>query len=160
MISGWLVASSVLGRSYWKFLSGKARTVLAPMLLWNALAVFFVCGAVWMHWIRGPFPKDVTWVVDEILGYATFNSINVQMTFLRDLFVCMMLAPLLIRLRTRWLALLGSAILVWAIGGWLFPLFLRPQIPLFFILGICARRYGFADRVADMPFAYAALRLR
>jgi surface polysaccharide O-acyltransferase-like enzyme len=157
MISGWLVASSALRRGYWSFLRGKALTILTPMLLWNALAVVLVCGAGWMGWIRAPMPNDVEWVFDEIVGYATFNNINVQTTFLRDLFICMALAPLLIRMKTRWLSMLAAITLAWSIFGWWFPLFLRPQIPLFFLLGICARRYGSADRVAAMPFEYAAL---
>ena len=157
MISGWLVASSAMRRGYWNFVVGKARTILAPMLLWNALGVLFVGGAVWMGIIRGPRIAGIEWVIDEIVGYATFNMINVQTTFLRDLFICMALAPLLIRLRTRWLALLGAVVLAWAIFAWWFPLFLRPQIPLFFLIGICARRHGFADRIAALPFAYAAL---
>lgn len=157
MISGWLVASSAMRRDYWTFLSGKARTILTPMLLWNALAVVFVCGAGWLGWIRAPMPDDVEWVVDEIIGYATFNTINVQTTFLRDLFVCMALAPFLIRLQTRWLCVLAAVTLAWSIFAWWFPLFLRPQIPLFFLLGICARRHAIADRVAQMPFQFAAL---
>lgn len=157
MISGWLVASSAVRRGYWHFVGNKARSILAPMLLWNALAVAIVCGAGWMGWIRAPMPRDLEWVFDEVVGYATFNNINIQTTFLRDLFVCMALAPLLIRLRTSWLGVLAAIILAWAIFAWWFPLILRPQIPLFFILGICARRYGGAERVAAMPFAYAAL---
>lgn len=157
MISGWLVASSALRRGYWSFLRGKAQTILAPMLIWNALSVLFVSGASWMGWIRGPMPDDVDWVIDEIMSYASFNNINVQTTFLRDLFICMAMAPLFVRLQARWLGVLAAVTLVWSIAGWWFPLFLRPQIPLFFLLGIHARRHGFAERVADMPFAYAAL---
>jgi surface polysaccharide O-acyltransferase-like enzyme len=157
MISGWLVASSAMQRGYWSFVGNKARSVLAPMLLWNALGIAIVCGAGWMGWIRAPMPRDVEWVVDEVVGYASFNNINVQTTFLRDLFICMMLAPVFVRLQTRWLALLSAVTLAWSIFAWWFPLFLRPHIPLFFLLGICARRYGAADRIAARPFIYAAM---
>lgn len=157
MISGWLVASSAMRRGYWSFVSGKARTILLPMLLWNALALAIICGLGWTGSIRAPMPQNLEWAFDEIVGYATFNKLNVHTTFLRDLFVCMALAPLLIRLRTSSLALLAAITLAWSIFAWWFPLFLRPQIPLFFILGICARRYDGAERVAALPFAYAAL---
>ncbi len=80
-----------------------------------------------------------------------------QTPFLRDLFVCMVMAPLFVRLRNGWLIALTVGIAVWAIGGWWFPLILRPQIPLFFLLGIAARRWDVADRVAAMPFPYALL---
>ncbi|MGE0775602.1 MAG: acyltransferase [Sphingomonadaceae bacterium] len=157
MISGWLVASSALRRGYWNFVGGKARTILLPMILWNAIAVVLICGSGWMGWLRAPMPKDVGWVIDEIFGHASFHRLNVQMTFLRDLFICMALAPLFIRLRTHWLVLLMAVTLAWSIFAWWFPLFLRPQIPLFFLIGIVARRLGSADRIAIMPFAYAAL---
>lgn len=157
MISGWLVGGSALRRGYWQFIAGKARTILAPMLVWNALSIVFVCGAAWLGWLSAPMPDDIGWVIDEILGYASFNVINVQNTFLRDLFVCMAIAPLAIRLQSRWLWFSAALIAAWAIAGWWFPLFLRPQIPLFFLFGIIARRYDIAERVEMMPFSYAAL---
>jgi len=157
MISGWLVASSAMRRGYWNFVGGKARTILAPMLLWNALAVLIVSGSVAAGIIRGPSARSVEWVINEILGYATFNNINVQMTFLRDLFVCMVLAPFFNRLNSNWLVALMALLLAWSIGGWIIPLVLRPSVALFFLLGVYARRHHLAERVADMPFAYAAL---
>jgi len=157
VISGWLVAESALRRNYRQFMTGKARTILAPMLLWNALSVVFVCGAAWLGWLSAPMPDDIGWVIDEILSYASFNVINVQNTFLRDLFMCMAVAPLLVRLQSRWLAILGGAVAIWIVAGLWCPLFLRPQIPLFFLLGILARRHGIAEQVEAMPFSYAAL---
>src|SRR3546814_1044426 len=74
------------------------------------------------------------------------------MAFLRDLFVCMMLAPLLVRWPERRLILLATMTAVWAIFGLLVPLLLRPAILLFFIAGILARRGGIELRVASLPF--------
>src|SRR3546814_12563692 len=78
------------------------------------------------------------------------------MAFLRDLFVCMMLAPLRVRWPERRLILLATMTAVWAIFGLLVPLLLRPAILLFFIAGILARRGGIEMRVASLPFAVTA----
>jgi len=79
----------------------------------------------------------------------------VQTPFLRDLFVCMALAPLLLRLRGPWLT--GAILLVaaWSVSGWSFPLMLRPPILLFFLLGIAARRRDLGARIAGVPFTAA-----
>ena len=157
MVSGWLVASSALKRPYWTFVRGKMRTVLAPMLIWNILSIVLVCGAVYLHLIRGILPRDWWWVAREVTAWDGFNELNVQMPFLRDLFVCMVLAPLFIRLRNGWLILLTLTVLVWTVATWWFPLILRPQVALFFLTGMCARRWGWAGWIERMPLLYAAL---
>ena len=157
MVSGWLVASSALKRSYWTFVRGKLRTVLAPMIIWNILCVVLVCGAVYLGLIRGILPRDWWWVAREVTAWDGFNEINVQMPFLRDLFVCMVLAPLFIRLRNGWLIALTLTVLVWTVATWWFPLILRPQVALFFLTGVCARRWGWAGRIGQMPMLYAAM---
>ena len=157
MVSGWLVTSSALRRDYWGFILNKARTIAAPMIIWNILAVVLICGAVYVGWIRGPSPRGVQWLLTEIFSLLGFANINVQTPFLRDLFVCMILAPLLVRLKPGFLIALTLIVLVWTIGNWWFPLILRPQVLLFFLLGICARRWDVAEYVARMPFSYAAL---
>jgi hypothetical protein len=54
MISGWLVGPSFAKRGWQIFLKGKARTILLPMVLWNALAIFFVSGAAYLGLIYAP----------------------------------------------------------------------------------------------------------
>jgi hypothetical protein len=97
MISGWLVAPSIARRGTRHFLAGKVRTVLAPMVLWNALAIVLVSGAALAGWIYAPRPVSVWWVVNELFCLYTPDDINVQIPFLRDLFVCMLAVPLLVR---------------------------------------------------------------
>ena len=156
MIAGWLVVGSVRGRTYGGFLAGKARTLILPMVLWNALAIVLVCGAVYAGLIKGPLPWSWRWVVDELLCLVTPDDINVQMSFLRDLFVCMAAAPLLVRL-PRW-ALIGVAagVAAWAISGAAFPLLLRPQILLFFVGGMLVRGAGLEQRIAAWPILVLA----
>jgi len=151
IISGWLVAASLARRSWPGFLAGKARTILAPMILWNAIAIMLVSGAAWLGWIQAPMPTTWRWTIDELLCLATPDDINVQMSFLRDLFICMLAAPLLVRLPNWALGVLAAVTIGWVVSGVSFVLLLRPTILLFFIMGIVARRQNLAVWMAFRP---------
>src|SRR3546814_1120302 len=74
----------------------------------------------------------------------------------------MLAAPLLARLPDNALALVLAATLAWSIDGWQLFILLRPQILLFFLIGIFAFRYRL-DRLAGLApmlplvIAFAAL---
>lgn len=151
VVSGWLVAGSLAHRGAKTFLGGKVRAVLAPMVLWNAIAMLLVVSAATVGWVRAPLLGDAAWIGDNLFNLTRAGDINVQTAFLRDLFVCMLAAPLLMRLQTRWLLLVGAVAAVWWISLFKFPLLLRPSILLFFVGGILARRHGLAERLATVP---------
>ena len=157
LISGWLVAGSLAKRDAHSFLGSKARTVLLPMLLWNAVAMLLVVGAGWIGWVRAPLMGDGAWIADNLLSLTRAGDINVQTAFLRDLFLCMLAAPLLVRLRTGWLLAIGALAALWWVSLWQPPLLLRPSILAFFVGGIVARRHGLAERAALLPLWRAAL---
>lgn len=157
MISGWLIAASTSTRSYPAFVSAKARTLLLPMLLWNGLSILLVSGTAYIWHLQAPIPHSLFWLVDELLCLVRPNDINVQTPFLRDLFLCMVAAPLLLRLPRPWLAVAAVALMALIVAGWPLPPILRPQILLFFMAGIMARRAGIAEQVALMPAALAVL---
>jgi hypothetical protein len=155
IVSGWLVTGSSRLSPYRPFLAGKARTILLPMILWNALSLLFVSGGALLGLLKAPVPRDLWGLMDELFCLVTMNDINVQTAFLRDLFLCLAAAPLLLRLPRGWfLAVLGG-VTVWAVTEWDFVLILRPQIPLFFLLGIVVRRAGLAERLGTLPLALA-----
>lgn len=153
IISGWLVAHSLAKRGWLSFLGGKARAILAPMILWNALAIMFVSGAAWLGWIQAPLPTTWRWTIGELLSLTSPNDINVQMSFLRDLFICMLAAPLLVRLPNWALGVIAAITVGWVISGFSFILLLRPSILLFFVMGILARRHDLAVWMASRPIA-------
>ncbi|MES3153332.1 acyltransferase family protein [Sphingomonas faeni] len=157
MISGWLVVSTATRRSYAPFLAGKARTILLPMLLWNAIAILLVGGAAAFGTLKAPTPSSLGWTLNELVPLVHANDVNVQMPFLRDLFVCMMIAPLLVRASSAWLAVVALVVIVWSVSGVHIPVLLRPPILLFFTAGIAARRFGVAERVAGWRVAACAL---
>lgn len=157
LISGWLVAGPAWSRPYGSFIGGKARTILLPMLLWNMLALLIISGGAAMGLLRAPVPGSLWVAVDQLFCLFSPNETNVQMAFLRDLFVCMAIAPLLVRLRSRTLWAIVTATALWAISGLSVPLLLRPPILLFFVAGILARRSRLEVRAAQVPIAQAAL---
>src|SRR3546814_3198073 len=55
------------------------------------------------------------------------GEINVQNAFLRDVFVCMMIAPLLVRLPSIALGAMLAGVFAWCIEGWQLYLLLCPQ---------------------------------
>ena len=157
LISGWLVASSARSNDWLRHVTRKARTILLPMVLWNALAVLFVSGAAWLVGLSAPHLQSAGWLFQELFLFSRNPDINVQMPFLRDLFLCMLMAPLLVRL-PGW-ALAGVALTAAAcqLMGWGPPVLMRASILFFFVIGIIARRGGLADRVAALPWAAAIL---
>jgi hypothetical protein len=157
MISGWLAAGSVARRSYAGFLTSRARTILMPMVLWNALAVLLVSGAALSGWINAPVPTGWRDWADELLCLGGPSDINVQMPFLRDLFVCMAVAPLLARLPRGGLLAVAGLALAWTVSGLSLPLLLRPSILAFFAVGMLARREGWAARVGALPIGALAV---
>jgi len=157
IISGWLVAGSLRKRPWRQFILNKVRTILAPMVLWNALAILFVSSAAWLGWIEGPMPTTLRWTIDELFCLWTPDDINVQMPFLRDLFVCMLAAPLIVRMPSRALVMLSLAGFGLTIAGYPIFILLRPSILSFFALGIIARRTGAHRNVAKWPIALSAL---
>src|SRR3546814_709532 len=108
MISGWLVAGSASHRTYGAFIGGKTRTILLPMLLWNLLALLIISGGAYAEFLKAPIPVSFQEAFNQLLCLTAPNETNVQMAFLRDLFVCMMLAPLLVRWPERRLILLAT----------------------------------------------------
>lgn len=147
LVSGWLAASSLERRGGVPFVIGKARTVLLPMVLWNAIAVALVSGAAAAGWIIGPTPSSWSWLLNELLCLFRPPDINVQSPFLRDLFVCLLLAPALSRMAGGILLAVAAAGFAYALSGPAFPLILRPTILVFFVLGMLARRRDVARRM-------------
>ncbi|WP_313807788.1 acyltransferase [Sphingobium sp.] len=156
VISGWLVEGSSRTQDWLRHVERKARTILLPMILWNALAILFVSGAAWAMGLAAPVPSSTDWMFQELFIVSRNPDINVQMPFLRDLFLCMIAAPLFVRLPGWALGVVAAMAAVCQIMGWGPPVLMRASILFFFVMGIVARREGLADRVAALPWAVAA----
>lgn len=157
LISGWLVAGSRRTLDWSGHVRRKARTIILPMILWNIIAIILVSGAARVAGLQAPQPQSLGWMADEIFIITRNPDINVQMPFLRDLFLCMVAAPLLVRLPGWAVALLGLAAAACHILGWGPPVLMRASILFFFTTGILARRHGWAERAVVLPWAIAFL---
>jgi fucose 4-O-acetylase-like acetyltransferase len=157
LISGWLVARSAYRRSGWAFIAGKFRAIALPMVAWNLIALVLVVGVGMAGWIAAPRPTSIPWVLNQLFNLTEPGDIDVQMAFLRDLFLCMMIAPWLVRRPSKTLMIFVALTIAWVIGAWRVPILLRPAILLFFLCGILAGRYGIAERIAAIPFRHASL---
>lgn len=155
LISGWLVGGSARTRDWASHIGRKARTILLPMILWNILAILLVSGAAIFGTLAAPQPHSIGWVLQEIFIVSRNPDINVQMPFLRDLFLCMVLAPLLVRMPGWVLGVVAAVAVACQIAGLGPPLFMRPSILFFFTLGLLARRGDVAERVAALPWLVA-----
>lgn len=150
-ISGWLSGPSAAKRSYGAFMRVKARTVLTPMILWNLIALALVSGSAALFALPAPIPAGWREALDWIGCVTQPNPINVQISFLRDLFLCMCAAPLLTKLPDRRLGALWLLAAAWSVSNLNLYVLLRPQILLFFLSGMIARRHLTAERIAHWP---------
>lgn len=157
LISGWLVSGSARTRDWGNHIGRKAQTILLPMLTWNALAILLVSGTAFLFHMLAPIPHSAEWIVQELFIVSRNPHINVQMPFLRDLFLCMLAAPLLVRLPGWMLVLLAGVAFGCQVAGLGPPVLMRPSILFFFLIGMLARRGTLADRTAAMPFMLAAM---
>ncbi len=157
LISGWLVAGSGRARDWRSHGARKARTIALPMILWNGLAILFVSGAAWTFGLSAPTPQSAEWVAQELFILTRNPDINVQMPFLRDLFLCMVAAPLLVRLPGWALMLIALAAAAAHVAGLGPPLLMRTSILVFFVAGILTRRGAGEEKVAMLPLPLAIL---
>lgn len=155
LISGWLVAGSSRTRDWSSHVRRKAKTILLPMMLWNVIGIILVFGAVRLFGLAAPVPQSIWWTIDEILIITRNPDINVQMPFLRDLFLCMLIAPLLVRLPVWAIGGVAALAAIAQIMGLGPPVLMRASILFFFCVGMIVRRQGLEERIARLPWAAA-----
>lgn len=151
IVSGWLVASSVQRRSFGAFVQGKAKSLLLPMVLWNLIAVAIIVPLATLGVMYAPQPAIGWPMVNEIFHISAQGEIDVQNAFLRDVFICMLAAPLLVRMPSALLAAVFAFALAWCVEGWKLYVLLRPQILLFFLIGIFVSRFRLERSVERLP---------
>lgn len=138
IVSGYLMAGS-LGKMQLGAVAGKVRSLLVPLLSWNIVmfGLILIYGALSGHWDKLP-EATAMGVANAFLAVSEWPLV-VPLWFLRDLFVCCVLSPLLIvalaRAPMATFALLMGYML-FGEGTWLLQ---RPQLLLFFAIGLWLR---------------------
>lgn len=160
-ISGWLFFKGfeTTPAFYLRRIRARARSILLPMVLWNLIVfVSFVAVAAVIgdHWVLSIVAYDVTaptpgGIVDALIG-VTRHPVNFQFWFLRDLFLTILLSPLLgLMLRVAPLAGTGLLGAVW-LSGFDLWIFFRTDVLFFFYLGGVLR-------VRQVPVGHPAPRI-
>jgi hypothetical protein len=174
LISGWLLGTQYKA-PWWKTAQKKARTILLPLFIWNAVLLFIMMSLPWFEpgW---PRPADGWGWFFKFFPLQDYPT-NSPLYFMRDLFLCMLLAPVLLWFFDRFgrRAMIGLLALtiafaslpyegwVWqdwvpGIGGkpvWL--LLTRPVILPTFVTGLILARRGIDIRAPRFFNQWAAL---
>ena len=137
VISGFLLATRTPGR-YGDLLRKKARTILLPFLVFN-LAVFAAvlalqavgAGTYWPD-IRSSGAEDL---LDLAIAWSD-KPINLPLYFLRELFLCILLAPVLLWLLRRVPRITLATLLGLYLLNLNIPVFLRDDMLLWFTAGL------------------------
>jgi len=98
-ISGYLLFRGGLENfSYLKTVRTKSKTVLLPFLLWNGLFFLAILLALGVGlgdgYVPNPWQASARELMTQLFAVEDF-PVNVPLYFLRDLFVCILLSPLL-----------------------------------------------------------------
>jgi len=139
VISGYLLFLQIERLSYLELVKKKIRTLLIPLILWNLAVLFF------LYLAQSYWPNAYGFRLDfnnlDVSGFlravTAWNGlpVNPPTYFLRDLFLCCLAAPIIVRLNkiSVWLSLL--IVFLFYASGYLKMVMLRPDILLMFVVG-------------------------
>lgn len=158
VFSGYLAYSSFQRHSYKKLIKGKAMRLLLPFLLWNfiAIALFWVYFQFTGHSLFNINELDSVYMFfSRLVGLDLHLPINAPTYFIRDLFVIMLLLPLVhlisknvhsavifCSLYLSFFFILGLPGIVYFSDEFSAHIMFRVDMIVFFILGYFLARHG------------------
>ncbi|CAN7198702.1 acyltransferase family protein [Pararhizobium sp. LjRoot238] len=152
-ISGYLLFRRGLDSfDYGKTIRSKARTVLLPFLIWNLAFLMFVYIAQGQGIGVGYLPDTIAATPRELatLAFAIeAQPINIPLYFLRDLLLCILLAPILGLLIKRYPLATLTVFFIYAIFPIPNGIFLKKSILFGFSCGIYASLHKIDIRMLD-----------
>lgn len=145
VISGYLGVISLVKAGYLDFARKKVRSLLVPLVIWSGLVI----ALAWLgdkvqpgyleETLRGPL--ELSRLPTLLLGVFG-NPANLPLSFLRDIFVCALLAPLLIAaFQTGWRMFLLVTVALYVVGHFTL-LFITPNLLAFFAIGVAIAQSG------------------
>ncbi len=142
VVSGYFVVASLGKAGFGRFALSKARTLVVPLLAWNLLmlALLAVYGQLTGKWQQMP-EFSVLGMADALLALTKW-PLDVPLWFLRDLFVCCLLSPLLFIGLKRAPVIVMLVLGAYMVFGEDWLILQRPQLLLFFALGMWLRITG------------------
>ncbi|EHK59125.1 acyltransferase family protein [Allomesorhizobium alhagi] len=149
IVSGYFVVSSLMKAGTWQLNVSKFRTLVVPLVSWNLLmlALLVAYGVMSGNW--RDMPEFSVIGISKALLAVTGWPLVVPLWFLRDLFACCVFAPVLyIGLRRFPIATILVLVAFTLFGEDLYIL-QRPQLLLFFGLGMWLRIAGASEEGID-----------
>jgi surface polysaccharide O-acyltransferase-like enzyme len=145
IVSGYLLANS--SKRFFDQVGSKIKAIIVPMIIWNiiaAIALFIVNGGILFNGINDG--------INKIFAITNYPAAG-QLYFLRDIFVCFLISPLIFFLVERFGKLSFFLLLVFLVGNSLLDLddvlLINSHILLFFVIGIgFSKRFNLLDLVS------------
>jgi len=144
IVSGYLVAKSLTSDTahFRPFLKRRFKSIYIPMVVWGivTMLVFSFVSLVQTTFLSDACGGNNVWSIDCLNVVLHFSAVStgptMHLAFLRDLFVCMLLAPMLIVVM-RYIPLIGLSVLTLIyLLDWESMLILRPLVILGFSVGL------------------------
>ena len=139
IVSGYFIVASLVKAGSANVITAKLRTLVVPLVAWNAvmLALLLAYGLLSGNWKDLP-EASALGIANAFLALTEWPLV-VPLWFLRDLFVCCLLSPLLLMGLRRSVPTVFAVLIVYTLFGTDWYLMQRPQLLLFFAIGMWLR---------------------
>ena len=145
VLGGYLAVSAYSRRqNWWIYVKERWQTLIIPLITWNLVIIVLSLCILWLTGAKTSIIHDLLpfnqltplLIIDKLTGY-NYGSATTALNFLRDIFICSLLLPLLLKFIKR---LDFTAVgIIWLAGLTIgfSPIVMRPNILMFFTIGIC-----------------------
>ena len=149
VVSGYFIVSSLARAGAMPLFVSKLKTLVVPLLAWNLLmlallAAYGLLSGKWQDMPDFTLPA----IADALLALTAW-PLDVPLWFLRDLFVCCLFSPVLHVALKRAPAATIVLLVAYTLFGEDLYLLQRPQLMLFFALGMWLRLAGTGEPAID-----------
>jgi hypothetical protein len=159
VVSGYFIVSSLLKIGTGSLASSKLKTLVVPLVTWNVLMFVLLAAYGLMSGKWQDMPEATPLGLANAFFALTEWPLNVPLWFLRDLFACCLFSPLLYAGLKRFPAVTLAALVLFTIFGEDLYILQRPQLILFFGLGMWLRIAGSSEARIDRTAGFLTLGL-
>ncbi|MGN6538721.1 MAG: acyltransferase family protein [Mesorhizobium sp.] len=149
VVSGYFIVSSLAKAGTHRLFVSKVKTLVVPLVAWNLLMLVLLALYGLMRGKWQDMPDFTALGMADALFALTGWPLDVPLWFLRDLFVCCLFSPLLYVALKRVPVATILLLIAYTLFGEDLYLLQRPQLMLFFALGMWLRLSKTAEPVID-----------
>jgi hypothetical protein len=139
IVSGYFIVSSLVKAGTGNVIAAKLRTIVVPLVSWNALMLLLLVGYGILAGNWRDMPDATALGIANAFLAITEWPLVVPLWFLRDLFVCCLLSPFLLTGLRRSAPAVFALLVAYTLFGTDWYLMQRPQLLLFFAIGMWLR---------------------